>query len=664
MKSIKAKLMTCFTLLVGTICIGLGIVSFITSSNALKSNLKKTLPKIAEQTASNIQGRIGGELSTLETIAARDDVKDPNIPWQKKLPILLQESKRIGSVRMAIVDKDGNSHNTEGKSAISKNKSYFKEALLGKSNVSDPTVSIIDRTTVVLYAVPIKFNNKIVGVLIEARDGNKLSDLIDQVKFGRTATGFMINKDGVTVANKDRNSVLKMKNVIEESKKNVELKPLASIENKMVARQIGMDEYKDGNINKYVGYAPVKGTDWSVGVEVEKNEMLSELGSLRVSVIVSSIVFILIGIGMIFIIANSIAKGIKSTSKHLKLISEGDLCGEISTKYLKSRDEVGDMTNSMKIMQKSLGNLIKKIKENSLNINMQSENLASISEEIENVSSNVTEAISQVAEGASNQSEDLIHITDILNKFSGKLSGIVKEIQIVDSNSREISLMANDSSKEMNELDQSVTNVGSSFKEFCSKIATLVKDINEINEITSLINSIAEQTNLLALNASIEATRAGEAGKGFLVVAEEIGKLAEQSKDSSENINKLINMISKNADTIVQESDMMSGEMMSQAKIVGNSIASFRKIVQAVGQVLPKIETVKSSAENIENDKKVILTKIDELSSISMESSASAEEISASSEEMNASTKEVASSAQELNNMTNQMIEEMNKFKI
>jgi methyl-accepting chemotaxis protein len=241
---------------------------------------------------------------------------------------------------------------------------------------------------------------------------------------------------------------------------------------------------------------------------------------------------------------------------------------------------------------------------------------------------------------------------------------MVREIKVVDSNSKEISLMANNSSSEMNGLNKSVTNVSNSFKEFNDKIIALGKDINEINEITSLINRIAEQTNLLALNAAIEAARAGESGKGFSVVADEIRKLAEQSKDSSENISKLINAISNNTEVIVQESVVMDYEMINQAKIIDNSITSFKKIIQAVDEVIPKIETVKSSAENIENDKKTILTKIDGLSSILVEISASAEEISASSEEMNASTEEVASSAQILSNMTIQMIEEVNKFKV
>ena len=664
MKSIKTKLIVFLGLLIVVICIGLGTVSFINSSKALTSNLGKTLPKIAEQSASNIEGRIGGQLSSLEVIGARDDIKDLKNSWENKMSILLEEVKRSGSIKMGIADKNGDIKYTDGKSANVKDRVYFQKALSGNNNVSDPLISKVNGSIVVVYAVPIKNNNDIVGILISTRDGNKLSDLTNQVKFGQTGNAFMIRKDGTTIAHSNKDLVMKMYNVIEEVKKDGSLQGLANIEKKMALGEMGIDQYKFEGINKYVGYAPVKGTEWSLAVVISKTEVLSELDSLKNTIIVSSILFLLIGFGIVYVIANSISKGIKSTSKHLDLLANGNLREEVSPEYLKLNDEVGQMTNSMKTMQHSLRQMINRIKENSSNINMQSENLSSVAEEISSSSQNVAEAINEIAQGTGSQSEDLINVTEIIDKFSNKLSLMVSEIQVVDSNSREISLMANESNDEMNKLNRSVTKVGESFKTFNGKIIGLGKDINEINEITNIINNIAGQTNLLALNAAIEAARAGESGRGFSVVADEIRKLAEQSKVSSESISKLINEISKNTDVIVQDSVEMDDELINQVNIINSSITSFRKIIESVNEVIPKIVTVKNSAEAIDKDKNTILFRVDGVSAVALEVSASSEEIAAASEEMNAATEEVASAAQILSTMTNEMIKEVNKFKI
>ena len=88
----------------------------------------------------------------------------------------------------------------------------------------------------------------------------------------------------------------------------------------------------------------------------------------------------------------------------------------------------------------------------------------------------------------------------------------------------------------MNQIKQSVIKASNS-------IISLRERSNEISQITEIITGVAEQTNLLALNAAIEAARAGEHGKGFSVVAEEVRKLAEESKKSASQITIMINHI-------------------------------------------------------------------------------------------------------------------------
>ena len=216
MKSIKSKLIVFLGVLIGSICIGLGTVSFISSSKALTSNIGKTLPKIAEESASSIEGRIEGQLRTLESIATREDIRDTQKSWENKMPVLLEAVERNKSIMMGIADKDGDVKYTNGKDANVKDRAFFQKVLSGKNDISDPLVSKVDGTIVVVYATPIKSNNEVIGALIEVRDGNKLSELTSHIKFGETGNGFMIRKDGTFIAHSDNALVMNMYNTIEE----------------------------------------------------------------------------------------------------------------------------------------------------------------------------------------------------------------------------------------------------------------------------------------------------------------------------------------------------------------------------------------------------------------------------------------------------------------
>ncbi len=377
-----------------------------------------------------------------------------------------------------------------------------------------------------------------------------------------------------------------------------------------------------------------------------------------------SIVFaacIIIFFAVVYFIIKVINKSSKEMIQNMEVVAEGDFTLELDTDR---KDEFGIMKKSLSKSIENISSMLKDIKNKSENIELHSANLSSISEEMSTSSENVAATITEVAKGTGSQAEELITITSTLDEFAVKLENMVQSIENIASDTKGVSSVANESTSNMQILIDSVNEVSNSFNGFTAVISSLGADINKINEITNFINSISEQTNLLALNAAIEAARAGEAGRGFSVVAEEIRKLAEQSKISSENINSLIKGVSGNSTSMIKTTDAMKTEITNQVNIINTTIGSFKKIIASINSIIPQIGAINSAALSINDDKNSIIAKIQAASIIAEEVSASSEEISASSEEMSSSSGEVAVSAQALSEMTKEMMGRINKFKL
>ncbi|MBN2222204.1 MAG: methyl-accepting chemotaxis protein, partial [Vallitaleaceae bacterium] len=402
MKSIKLKMVVLFTVLILFSTSAVGLIGTLFSVQSVTKEAEQALSKSAVELARVTNSQIETQTKVLQTLANLEELQE--MDWTKQEGILKNVLSSTGFISLGVANPEGKVNYENGTSDEISKIAYFKEAMKGNSIVSDLVVTGKSELFL-MYAVPIKQGDQVVGVLVGKRDGNFLSSISNSFSYGESGFAYMINSKGVFVAHQDEGQVLNRYNPIQEGKYNQSLKPIAQFYERILEQKNGVTGHQQDGKDVYAGFAEVEGTAWTIILMADQDEILRAIPAMIRQMLLVILLISLVSIGITYILGTSIAKPIVRIKGSAESIAQLNLRENLDQSLIGKKDEVGAMGRALHQIIESFRKVMEEINESAMEVSESSKTLSSMALQSAETSDEVSRTMEQIAEGASSQAK-------------------------------------------------------------------------------------------------------------------------------------------------------------------------------------------------------------------------------------------------------------------
>lgn len=382
----------------------------------------------------------------------------------------------------------------------------------------------------------------------------------------------------------------------------------------------------------------------------------------QITAAITLLVVLAVSIASIIFIRRAITKPLVRIVGATNIIATGDLTPPDMP--VTSKDEIGQLATAFNMMKGNLHRLIGNVQSNTEQLSAAAEQLSASTEQVTATTNDVAHRIANTAEGARGASRAANESAKAMEETAVGVQRIAEFAQTLYSTSEDARHTARNGNDIIEQAQQQMVTINDSTTQVNELVQKLAKQTAEITQMSKVITDITDQTNLLALNAAIEAARAGEHGKGFAVVADEVRKLAEESKVSAETIVSLTTEIAGDTTSVERAVNSSLHSVKDGVCIISDAGQAFQAIGHAVEKMTAQIEEVSATSEELSASAEQVSASVHEIAVSSDHASADTEMIAAAMEEQSATMDQVSHVAVSLSENAQQLQQEIQQFRL